>query len=401
MSGTFIPQSVVDAIAGRGRKVVIWDGAPTRSASKGGFTSLQGVIMHHTADTPPHGASTWQYTLTNPDNSPEYNFGVDLDGTINWLAAGGVNSSGKGGALQMQTGSIAQDGANYVVPAVALDIDGVGETCSAEMMISAVVCAGELIAWMGRQPGDVTAHKEYCGPGTSTPGRKPDPFGPWGGGPWGGDGAVSWGPQQGRIDSFRSEVWWYLCDPVSYLANATGTVPAPPTPSPSPEPPTPAPSPADWWTPLMDSLPVLAQGATGAAVKRMQHLLAAAGFMNPANTANYDGVFGGGTAGALNNFKQAAGGQPDGTCDGWTWGALMYTIDGIPDLVCGDEGDDVRRMQHLLAAAGYMNEANTANYDSQWGSGTDGAKCRFDTDRGLIPSPPTDCGQQSWTALLS
>src|SRR5262245_43683574 len=104
MTGTYIPRSVVDAMASRGRTVKIWDGAETRSASKGGFTSLQGVIMHHTADTPPHGPSTWQYTLTNTSNAPEYNFGIDADGTINWLAAGGVNSSGKGGPITMQTG---------------------------------------------------------------------------------------------------------------------------------------------------------------------------------------------------------------------------------------------------------------------------------------------------------
>lgn len=72
----------------------------------------------------------------------------------------------------------------------------------------------------------------------------------------------------------------------------------------------------------------------------------------------------------------------------------------LPVLVSGMSGAAVRRMQHLLAAAGYMDEANTSNYDGQWGSGTDKAKQRFDTDHGLLPSPPTDCGPASWRALL-
>jgi peptidoglycan hydrolase-like protein with peptidoglycan-binding domain len=151
----------------------------------------------------------------------------------------------------------------------------------------------------------------------------------------------------------------------------------------------------------MSQLPTLRPGSSGIAVKKMQHLLAAAGFMNEANVSNYDGAFGSGTQGALNNFKVAAGGQPDSTCDAWTWGALMHTIDGIPTIKAGASGPDVKRMQHLLAACGFMNEANTANYDGQWGSGTDKAKCSFDQASGLLPSPPTDCGQKSWTALLT
>jgi peptidoglycan hydrolase-like protein with peptidoglycan-binding domain len=151
----------------------------------------------------------------------------------------------------------------------------------------------------------------------------------------------------------------------------------------------------------MESLEVLRQGSSGWMVKRMQHLLAAAGAMNEANVANYDGQFGSGTANALNKFKQGAGGNADGTCDSWTWGALMHTIDGIPTIKKGQSGPDVKRMQHLLAACGFMNEANTANYDGQWGNGTENAKINFDNAAGLTPSPPTDCGQKSWTALLT
>lgn len=73
----------------------------------------------------------------------------------------------------------------------------------------------------------------------------------------------------------------------------------------------------------------------------------------------------------------------------------------LPTIKKGAKGEYVERMQHLLAAAGYMNPANTANYDGVWGSGTDGAKARFDNDHGLTPSPPTDCGDKSWESLMT
>jgi peptidoglycan hydrolase-like protein with peptidoglycan-binding domain len=72
----------------------------------------------------------------------------------------------------------------------------------------------------------------------------------------------------------------------------------------------------------------------------------------------------------------------------------------LPVLRVGDSGEAVSRMQHLLAAAGFMDEANVSNYDGVWGNGTDAAKQRFDAANDLLPSPPTDCGPASWRALL-
>jgi len=150
----------------------------------------------------------------------------------------------------------------------------------------------------------------------------------------------------------------------------------------------------------MKELPTLKQGASGAPVKRMQHLIAANGFMNEGNVSNYDGAFGSGTATALKNFQGAAGIPVDAVCGPITWGALMHTIDGIPTIKKGANGADVKKMQHLLAAAGFMQESNTSNYDGAWGNGTESAKVKFDNAKGLTPSPPSDCGQKSWTRLL-
>ena len=72
----------------------------------------------------------------------------------------------------------------------------------------------------------------------------------------------------------------------------------------------------------------------------------------------------------------------------------------MPTIKKGDSGPYVERMQHLLAAAGFMDPGNTANYDGVWGNGTDGAKRNFDNAHGLA-SANTDCGPKSWESLLT
>ena len=73
----------------------------------------------------------------------------------------------------------------------------------------------------------------------------------------------------------------------------------------------------------------------------------------------------------------------------------------LPTIKKGQSGVYVERMQHLLAAAGFMDPANTSNYDGVWGNGTAGAKAKFDNAHGLTPSPPTDCGPKSWESLMT
>ena len=72
----------------------------------------------------------------------------------------------------------------------------------------------------------------------------------------------------------------------------------------------------------------------------------------------------------------------------------------LPNLKKGDSGPDVKRMQHLLASNGFMNEANVSNYDGVWGNGTDNAKKNFDNAHGLASSD-TDCGPKSWESLMT
>jgi hypothetical protein len=247
MGDIWIPQHVIeDCAIYYGRPVVVWEGAATRSARYGGFTEVKGVIQHHTASPGYLARRNWIYSTYNDDAAPEYNIGIDPDGTINFLAAGGVNSSGKGGAITLGDGSVVPAGAaNYQLIAVSYGNNGVGELYTKEALLSGIVVTAELLWYFGKQAGNCTAHKEWCGPGTVSPGRKIDTWGPWESGPWG-DGQ-DWGGPQGRIDKFRGELFWYLADPVRYLQVAYGESPVPPPPDPTPPPPQPpAPEPNPW-----------------------------------------------------------------------------------------------------------------------------------------------------------
>lgn len=368
---------MADLFRQAGLSVVEYGGWKTRARSSGGYSDPKGplcVMWHHTASktTPERDAF---YECHVADAKPICNVNIARDGTVWVLAAGATNTNGKGSSQKFSRGTVPTDSMNSYAFGIEIANNGVGEPYPQAQIDAVFVVSNVINKLCGNQPTDVCTHQRYA------PDRKIDPAR--------GEGTVQGTFHPREINSSGS---WNLDDLRAECAARAGQKPPDPTPKP--------PSGSDWWTPLMESLPVLTPGMTGPFVKRMQHLIAAAGFMNEANVANYDSVFGMGTAAALSDFKASVGGARDNTCDAWTWGALMHTVDGIPEIKVGAQGSDVKRMQHLLAAAGFMNEANVGNYDGVWGGGTDGAKQRFDVAKGLTPSPPTDCGKKSWTALL-
>lgn len=363
---TSLPQVLRDA----GLTVDTYSGWETRARSTGGYDGVFAVQVHHTAsNTSP--ASDMSYMWNGSPDRPVGAIYLARDGRVTVGAAGATNTSGKGGPRDTVHGTIPLDSANKYVISIEAANAGTGEAWPKAQQDAYVKMCAALNAAYGLHVGDLHSHWEW------TPGRKIDPAG---------NSRYASGGSSWNMDTFRGEVWLGVpTDP---------TDPPPPNPTPTPPPSN------EWWHALMQELPTLRRGASGASVKRMQHLLAATGAMDPANVSNYDGQFGSGTESALKKFQGWAGGVQDGVCGPWTWGALMHTIDGIPTIKNGARGDDVERMQHLLAAAGFMNEANLSNYDGQWGSGTENAKIKFDNAKGLTPSPPTDCGQKSWTRLL-
>lgn len=155
----------------------------------------------------------------------------------------------------------------------------------------------------------------------------------------------------------------------------------------------------DWSVTVCNAMPTLKRGATGLPVKKMQHFLALAGQMDPTNMANFDGVFGAGTEAALNRFLATGNRPQNGTCDDYTWNWFMDTGNGVATLKLGSTGVDVQRMQRMLSATGYMDPANQANFDGQFGTGTDAALKKFQTANGL--GADGVCGQKTWTKLLN
>ena len=342
--------------------VSFYDGWENRSRSSGGYDALLGIAVHHTASNT-SAANDCRYQWVNARERPIGAIYLGRAGEIIVGAAGATNCQGIGGPRSCSKGTIGANRGNQNALAIEAANTGVGEVWPDIQQDQYVALVQRLCNAYGLQPSDVFAHREWTS-------RKIDPAG---------QSRYANGRDSWNMDAFRDDVAGFGGD---------GTPP--------PEPPV-----EDWVQWVMDNQPVLVKGNTGVNVKRMQHLLAAAGFMSESNVGNYDGQFGSGTENALNNFKQAAGGARDGRCDSWTWGALMHTVDGIPSLKKGAQGADVKRMQHLLAANGYLSEGNTSNYDGVWGNGTDSAKARFDNDHGLAPSPPTDAGPKSWESLLN
>ena len=173
--------------------------------------------------------------------------------------------------------------------------------------------------------------------------------------------------------------------PTSGGGSGGGTTPPPPT--------------SNWAPALMQQLPITKKGHSGLPTKRVQHFLALAGIFNPTNMANFDGQFGSGTENGVKSFQANHYKTADGIVGPVTWDLFCAAADGIPTLTKGVAGVDVARMQRMLSANGFMEPSNQANFDGQFGSGTDGALKRFQSARKLTADGI--CGQKSWTSLLN
>jgi N-acetylmuramoyl-L-alanine amidase len=361
-----------------------------RARSSGGFpVPPLGVVWHHAASsTSTSDEACVNYQVRgNPDN-PVGNMTLGRDGSVWPIAGGASNCAGKGGPMNFSRGQCPKDQGNTYLVNIEVNNNGVGEPWSEQLIDAYFRLSNAINAYLGNQPTDITSHALGTGDGYTN--RKVDPAT---------NDAVQglWVPR-----SANSSKTWVLADMRSECANRAaggGPTPVPPDPVP-PDPTPPQPPVTNWPASLTSSLPSIAKGSGNYwMVKRMQHLLAAHGYMNEANVNNYDGVWGNGTDNAKRNFDNDHGlAGPDTDCGPKSWAALCGSM---PNLSVGASGFDVKIMQHLLACCGFMNEANTANYDGAWGSGTDKAKVNFDNAAGLTPSPPTDCGQKSWTALMT
>ena len=140
--------------------------------------------------------------------------------------------------------------------------------------------------------------------------------------------------------------------------------------------------------------PVIRQGATGAAVKRLQNLLISAGF----NPGKVDGIFGPLTRGAVLAFQGSRNLVQDGIVGIKTWTALgvncnIPPVNGCPTLAQGSRGPAVTKLQGILKQKGYY----TGNLDGIFGPLTKAAVLAFQGDQGLVQDGIV--GIRTWTAL--
>ena len=79
----------------------------------------------------------------------------------------------------------------------------------------------------------------------------------------------------------------------------------------------------NWFMDTYNGVATLKKGASGVDVLRMQRMLAANGYMDPANQGNFDSQFGSGTESALKRFQSARGLTADGICGQKSWTSLL------------------------------------------------------------------------------
>lgn len=209
----------------------------TRCRSTGGFDRVNGVLEHHTASP-----ESWDWekdiqylAYTNPyAPSPVCNIYIGREGKVCVIAAGAANHGGKGGAYKPDSPRYVDiDRANPDLIGKEMGNDGVGETWPwKQIMASLTVDA--LLADAFNWPAErFFGHKEYCGPNTTTPGRKIDPYGPWENHPelfW--PTSSTWGAQQGNLNIYRALVSQKRIELNEETNTMEGFVPRPPEISP-------------------------------------------------------------------------------------------------------------------------------------------------------------------------
>jgi hypothetical protein len=285
-----------DRLRKAGLNVREWSGWQSRSRSSGGYDALYGIVVHHTASktSPDNDCS---YMWNNADDRPIGAVLLERDGRVTIGAAGATNTAGKGGPWTTSKGTVPLDKGNAYTFNIEAANNGTGEAWPQAQQDAYIVLCRTICDWRGFDPNrDIYAHFEWA------PGRKYDPAGP---SAWGGSGQDLW-----EMDDFRADV------------RSGTTTPPPTTPPPTTPPPTTPPQTGD--KDMAAIMPTIKKGQSGPYVERMQHLLAAAGFMDPGNTSNYDGVWGNGTDGAKKKFDDAHGLTSSNTdCGAKSWESLL------------------------------------------------------------------------------
>lgn len=207
MGAVWLPD-LPDVIAAAGIPVKTWPGWETRCNSKGGYTAIYGIAVHHTASNAT-ATNDMTYMWNIAPLRPVGAIYLARDGSVTVGAAGQTNCQGLGGPLATSKGVIPLDQGNRYAIAIEAANTGIGEVWPQAQQDTYVRLCAALVAAYGLQPSDVFAHHEWA------PTRKIDPFGP-----------SRWGQRSWDMDLFRADVAAALAPPTPD--------PVPPTPTPTP-----------------------------------------------------------------------------------------------------------------------------------------------------------------------
>jgi peptidoglycan hydrolase-like protein with peptidoglycan-binding domain len=141
-------------------------------------------------------------------------------------------------------------------------------------------------------------------------------------------------------------------------------------------PPQPAPT-----KPNQNSPDTLKKGQHGRSVEVLQDKLINLGLMTKAQKNTGPGIFGPRTEAAVKNFQRGIGIEPSGELGPTTRRMMNQILSG--DIKKGAEGGVVRHIQEKLVSLGYMTRAQVNTGPGIFGSKTDAALKRFQSQHGL------------------
>lgn len=190
--------SLEAVVRGAGLAVRLWDGWQDNGRSSGGFESLLGVVVHHTASPPTQSFDNdWRYCAVGHQDAPVANMLLGRDGLVGIHAGLASNHAGKGGPWAASKGTVPLDSANSRMLGIEAQNNGTGELWAGVMLEAYEVLVAALCEAYGFVPAtDSPAHFQWA------PTRKIDPWG----GSAGTAGFDYTGPDEWRMPGFTSNV---------------------------------------------------------------------------------------------------------------------------------------------------------------------------------------------------
>jgi hypothetical protein len=176
----------------------------------------------------------------------------------------------------------------------------------------------------------------------------------------------------------------------------------PSAPASKPSAPAPAPAPASSQGPLPRT--GLAANQRGPEVEKLQRALVATGYLSQKDMATGPGNFGTRTQAALAGLQEDHGiignqGVEFGTRSQAALSKALLGLVPKNDLQVGQSGAEVQKLQRALVATGYLSQADMNTGPGNFGTRTQAALAKFQTDHGITGNNGLEFGPRSRAAL--